>query len=571
MPITNDFNVGTAPTNDSYESLRDAPLTNWPFSTNANVPFRVDQGPSGPLKKIPTDETILTDGTIGGYKVRKILLDTHNYYRKVDAPDASYMNKLLWDFSLEAYAFEYATYLCQVPNWQFQHSPQSGGSPQWPFRTTQGENLYGKSASISRSQAEKEAQVIVTKWYNEKEYYDIRTGSSKIPGKPIGHYTQIVRQEATAVGCAFVTDCHGTYMSQGSNQTAKTLLVCQYDYGNVGMIPYKPNNGRGTCHSCPKGLNCCEQGLCSGAATTDTLEPFEKPKYYSDEWYGCSNWQRSSCAGTGATGMTAFASDLEFNRCNCGDYNLTGYSTLFDITYHGFLWWRNRCFQFTNSLHSRALSHVPYESAEEEEEIVIEVNADDYDSSSDSEIPVSMFYGDVFEDEETNRRPLLLTEIQSEILSLNNTTTLSINDDDNEDNEDVSNKEDTEEDKIDTLEEFEMVSVEVEEKLVSEQDDLNEMKTSETEQETGNEYKAPSNASSYAPVTSLDHFVEVPRRALEISLEDGDHALGLDAANSLMERLTTKLIMKKLPNILDGDYLQKNLENLETRMKHDEE
>eukprot|EP01053_Blabericola_migrator_P010968 Blabericola_migrator_1__10967@NODE_634_length_7135_cov_65_670770_g465_i0_p3_GENE_NODE_634_length_7135_cov_65_670770_g465_i0NODE_634_length_7135_cov_65_670770_g465_i0_p3_ORF_typecomplete_len179_score44_51CAP/PF00188_26/0_00048SNN_transmemb/PF09049_10/1_8SNN_transmemb/PF09049_10/8_7e02_NODE_634_length_7135_cov_65_670770_g465_i015672103 len=56
--------------------------------------------------------TLLTDDSETGYKLRKILLDKHNALRAQDAPQADYMNKLLWDFHIEAYAEQWAKALC---------------------------------------------------------------------------------------------------------------------------------------------------------------------------------------------------------------------------------------------------------------------------------------------------------------------------------------------------------------------------------------------------------------------------------------------------------------------------
>lgn len=206
------------------------------------------------------------------------LLDMHNYVRKLEAPAATFMTKLVWDYHLEAYSQQWAQYLCVNPSSRmFDHSPDNtNGLPAWPWRITTGENLYTSSAvrqpsedfsnlsrlhthhseqptrSITHTRVYTHTQTyihthtcsrlvtagdVVSKWYAEREFYDWNTGNAK-PGatQPVGHWKQLVRPQATAVGCSVVSGCRG----EGD---WRTFVACHYDYGNVGKDPYTPNYG----------------------------------------------------------------------------------------------------------------------------------------------------------------------------------------------------------------------------------------------------------------------------------------------------------------------------------------
>lgn len=96
----------------------------------------------------PDQGEIYTDDTSNGYRIRKALLDMHNFVRKLEAPSATYMTKLIWDFHLEAYSRQWAEDLCLNPTSRFfEHSPNSqDGLPRWPTRIATGENLYTTTA-----------------------------------------------------------------------------------------------------------------------------------------------------------------------------------------------------------------------------------------------------------------------------------------------------------------------------------------------------------------------------------------------------------------------------------------
>ena len=85
-----------------------------------------------------------------------------------------------------------------------------------------GENLYVSFSSASYEDA-------INSWYEEKIYYDY-TGNSCAAGEECTHYTQLIWEETTEVGCG---------KASNESRTA-TAIVCQYNPpGNqVGEQPY---------------------------------------------------------------------------------------------------------------------------------------------------------------------------------------------------------------------------------------------------------------------------------------------------------------------------------------------
>ncbi len=85
-----------------------------------------------------------------------------------------------------------------------------------------GENLYVSFSSASYEDA-------VNSWYEEKVYYDY-AGNSCTAGQECAHYTQLIWEESTEVGCG---------KASNEAQTA-TAVVCQYNPpGNqAGEQPY---------------------------------------------------------------------------------------------------------------------------------------------------------------------------------------------------------------------------------------------------------------------------------------------------------------------------------------------
>eukprot|EP01054_Gregarina_sp_Poly1_P000905 Gregarina_sp_Poly_1__904@NODE_1217_length_4752_cov_23_215795_g680_i3_p1_GENE_NODE_1217_length_4752_cov_23_215795_g680_i3NODE_1217_length_4752_cov_23_215795_g680_i3_p1_ORF_typecomplete_len531_score61_35CAP/PF00188_26/7_1e20FinO_N/PF12602_8/0_037_NODE_1217_length_4752_cov_23_215795_g680_i314993091 len=324
-----------------------------PFGSN---PYAVQESGEPVLAGLPENAgSVYTDSSANGYRIRKALLDMHNYVRKMESPAATSMTKLIWDFHLEAYSFQWAQKLCTNPSTKwFEHSPDSSnGLPSWPYRIATGENLYTSTSVRDRSE---DFSDVISKWYAERDWYDWSTGEAQ-PGapQPVGHWKQLVRSQITTVGCSVVSNCK----SEGD---WRTFVVCHYDYGNVGKDPYEPNYGGQMCQVCPAGMTCCETGLCSGRLPNEAtgLGPYAPATESHEGWYECANFKRSDCRGTGAATyrekMPNDESDLEFQQCHCGKGPEP--ENFVDTVSHGYFWFRNRCFQAVQG-QGDDLSHGP--------------------------------------------------------------------------------------------------------------------------------------------------------------------------------------------------------------------
>lgn len=130
-------------------------------------------------------------------------LEVHNVYRaEVGIEDVS------WSDELAASATEWAEELAS--DCSFEHS-----------NGNYGENLWkGTSAAFS-------IKDVVDSWGEEKQHYNYGDNSC-VDGEVCGHYTQIVWEATTQVGCGVAT-CDGY-----------DVWVCQYtSQGNiVGQKPY---------------------------------------------------------------------------------------------------------------------------------------------------------------------------------------------------------------------------------------------------------------------------------------------------------------------------------------------
>jgi pathogenesis-related protein 1 len=96
-----------------------------------------------------------------------------------------------------------------------------------------GENLYWASANVwsdGRREIQKQSSADpVNSWGREKRDYNY-IGNRCAPGKICGHYTQMVWQKTSLVGCALAV----------CDDTLDQVWVCQYQpAGNwVGQKPY---------------------------------------------------------------------------------------------------------------------------------------------------------------------------------------------------------------------------------------------------------------------------------------------------------------------------------------------
>lgn len=136
-------------------------------------------------------------GGIERDSISRPLLETHNRYRlEVGVP------QLQWSNSVAASAQAWADYLASTDS--FDHSD-----------TQYGENLWkGSAGAYSLNE-------MVESWGDEKQYFipnaafpNLSTTGNWVD---VGHYTQIVWRDTTAVGCGLATG------------NGWDVLVCQYD------------------------------------------------------------------------------------------------------------------------------------------------------------------------------------------------------------------------------------------------------------------------------------------------------------------------------------------------------
>lgn len=83
----------------------------------------------------------------------------------------------------------------------------------------------------------------VKNWYNEVKYVN---PASMTGG---GHFTQVVRDQAVAIGCAVAESDHGTF------------VTCNYSFGNVGGLGPVYKTGRSG-SACIKGRDLIYRNLC---------------------------------------------------------------------------------------------------------------------------------------------------------------------------------------------------------------------------------------------------------------------------------------------------------------------
>ena len=136
-------------------------------------------------------------------EIAEQFLETHNVYRAEVG-----IENLTWSDDLAQSATEWAEELAKTC--AFEHSTGSYGENLWK----------GTSGAFSINQ-------VVDAWGSEKEDYSYTNNRCAV-GADCGHYTQIVWEETTEVGCGTAT-CDGW-----------DIWVCQYTpAGNIiGQKPY---------------------------------------------------------------------------------------------------------------------------------------------------------------------------------------------------------------------------------------------------------------------------------------------------------------------------------------------
>lgn len=121
-----------------------------------------------------------------------------------------------------------------------------------------GQNLYSQSTTNRNGIDDQYIKSAVTgsteSWFDEyklvKDFEWIRSfGGQNVPWWKIGHFTQMIWNDATAIGCAIVK-------SQGN-----IYIACNYDFGNMqGSSVYEIGRMGSKCQT---GMNPKYPGLCS--------------------------------------------------------------------------------------------------------------------------------------------------------------------------------------------------------------------------------------------------------------------------------------------------------------------
>ncbi|XP_078506074.1 cysteine-rich secretory protein 3-like [Lissotriton helveticus] len=164
--------------------------------------------------------------------IQKAILDKCNEVRRSVDPPASDMQKVVWSKEAAANAKKVAAKCI------FKHS---SAEEQLIGTTECGENLY--KSTIPRPWED-----IIQEWFNENK--DFKYGFGAInPKKMIGHYTQVVWNDSSKIGCAS-QQCSGFF-----------LAVCHYaPAGNYEDMINTPYTTGIPCSKCPDN---CEKGLCT--------------------------------------------------------------------------------------------------------------------------------------------------------------------------------------------------------------------------------------------------------------------------------------------------------------------
>lgn len=195
-------------------------LWNWQYNVQyLGNPDKLEQ--NVPHSRIRTIEQALSEWLVDNiYNLStpisiELTLEAHNQERR-----ALNLSELSWSVELSQTAQSWAEELLQRN--QLEHSITSQS------RVKVGENLtslQGFTPNIAYSTPER----AVGRWLSERDFYDYNSNLC-ISNEPCGHYTQIIWEDTTEVGCGVARTPDAT----------KEVWVCQYSpAGNiVGQRPY---------------------------------------------------------------------------------------------------------------------------------------------------------------------------------------------------------------------------------------------------------------------------------------------------------------------------------------------
>ncbi|PAA58685.1 hypothetical protein BOX15_Mlig034479g1 [Macrostomum lignano] len=170
----------------------------------------------------------LSEATFSDEEKNKIL-DTHNQLRQSASPSAAAMSFVTWKNKLENLALKAAE------ECKFEHKYHGEYA-------SLGENIYSGWRT--------DPVQIIFAWFSEKSQYNHDT--RKCTGRMCGHYTAIMFDIVTHLGCAIKKEC-----SKGAH-----MVFCEYSHGSGGALyKYGP-----PCSACPSTRPFCIDGLCANTA-----------------------------------------------------------------------------------------------------------------------------------------------------------------------------------------------------------------------------------------------------------------------------------------------------------------
>lgn len=176
----------------------------------------------------------------------KVALGKQNYSSSAFYPSAARMATMRWDSELAAIA------AANVRRCDNEHD-KCRNTPKYP---SAGQNIATFSFQGSKQSNDKIIQDFVNDWFSE--YANARPKHmdaypEEYSGKDIGHFTQIVADRATAVGCAMVR------FKDGEGWTTQNI-VCNYAITNIEKQPVYVTGK--ACSKCTTGCNPLYPGLC---------------------------------------------------------------------------------------------------------------------------------------------------------------------------------------------------------------------------------------------------------------------------------------------------------------------
>ena len=145
--------------------------------------------------------------------------EAHNVWRHRVGIDP-----LRWDEDIADHAQEWADHLASTNNCGLQHSSNEDRRDVAGFSSL-GQNLAGGGGGLNGVSS-------TNLWASERSDYDFGTAISGSNFQAFGHYTQIVWENTTALGCGMAT-CGGS-----------TVVVCEY--GTAGNFLGQTPDGEST-------------------------------------------------------------------------------------------------------------------------------------------------------------------------------------------------------------------------------------------------------------------------------------------------------------------------------------